>query len=199
MDFPTLHAQLRRCTRCANAGYAIQGPPIFSGAATARLMLVGQAPGKVEVNETFKPFSGSAGARLFRWLSEAGWSESEFRSSCYITAITKCFPGANQSGRGDRAPSKTEQALCADWLQAEIALVDPAVIVPVGSLAIARFLGPGRKLADVIGIRFEIDGRTIIPLPHPSGASAWTNKPAHQALIRQALKLLADAKRDFSL
>lgn len=188
-----LHCQMRGCTRCAAAGFAIQGPPIVSGPATARLMLVGQAPGKVEVGETQRPFSGAAGARLFRWLLHAGWEEAAFRAQCYMTSITKCFPGPNRSGRGDRAPSRQEQALCAEWLQAEIALIDPAVIVAVGSLAIARFLGPGRALVDVIGIRFEIDGRSVIPLPHPSGASAWIQQPAHQALIRRALAHLAAA------
>ena len=96
-----LHGDLRGCTRCGQAGYAVQGPPIFSGQAGARLMLVGQAPGKVEVGETGQPFSGSAGARLFGWLQQAGWAEQDFRAQCYMTSITKCFPGPHPSGRGD--------------------------------------------------------------------------------------------------
>ena len=199
MELADVHLHLRQCRRCLVAGYPIKGPPVFSGRATARLMVVGQAPGKVEVYETCRPFSGSAGGRLFRWLAEAGWDEATFRESCYITSITKCFPGPNASGRGDRAPTRAEQDLCASWLEAEVALVDPAVIVPVGALAVARFLGAGRKLAEVVGVRFQVDGRALIPLPHPSGASGWTQKPEHRRLMQQAIGHLAAVRVDLGL
>ncbi len=198
-ELAAIHHQLRGCTRCQAAGHPVQGPPIFSGAAGARVMVVGQAPGRVEVGETHRPFSGSAGARLFRWLQSAGWTEAEARSRFYITSITKCFPGPNRSGRGDRAPSRPEQELCAPWLEAEVALVDPAVLVPVGALAIARFFGADRKLIDLVGQRFQIEGRIVVPLPHPSGASAWTQAPANQALVRQALAQLEAVRQELNL
>jgi uracil-DNA glycosylase len=131
---------------------------------------------------------------LFQWLAEAGFAEEEFRSSCYVTAMTKCFPGSGE--RGDLKPSRQQVANCAGWLDAELALVSPELVIPVGQLAIERFLGPV-KLADVIGRRFsaEVDGRVIgiIPLPHPSGASAWTNAPENRALIRRAILLVGRA------
>ena len=198
-EFAAIQRQIRACQRCALAGFPIQGPPIFSGSADARLMLIGQAPGKVEANETLKPFSGNAGKRLFRWLGQVGWEEQEFREKFYMTSVTKCFPGPNKSGRGDRAPSRKEQQLCADWLEAELMLVNPEVIAPVGKMAIERFFGRNRKLVDIIGARYQIDGRIVIPLPHPSGASAWIQKPAHQALIHQALEHLAIVKRELGL
>ncbi len=198
-ELAVIQREIRACQRCALAGFPIQGPPIFSGSADARLMLIGQAPGKVEANETLKPFSGSAGKRLFRWLGQVGWEEQEFRENFYMTSVTKCFPGPNKSGRGDRAPSRKEQQLCADWLEAELMLVDPEVIVPVGKMAIERFFGRNRKLVDIIGARYQIDGRIVIPLPHPSGASAWIQKPAHQALIHRALGHLAIVKRELGL
>ena len=68
-------------------------------------------------------------------------------------------------------------------------LLDPPLLIPVGGLAIAAQLGPAR-LADVVGRRFELDGRVLIPLPHPSGASAWTNAAANRALIAQAVGLI---------
>jgi len=194
-----IQAQFQDCRQCLDAGYFVQGPPIYSGDGQARLMLIGQAPGVVEVNETHMPFSGSAGARLFRWLADAGWSEAEFRQRFYITSCTKCFPGPNKSGRGDRAPSRVEQRLCGEWLDAEITLVDPEVLVPVGKIAIDRFFGRGRKLVDLIGNRFQLDGRIVIPLPHPSGASAWIQKPEHRVLIRQALEQLAQVKEELDL
>ncbi|HHB91329.1 MAG TPA: uracil-DNA glycosylase [Anaerolineae bacterium] len=194
-----IQQQIRACQRCALAGFPIQGPPIFSGHAEARLMIIGQAPGKVEVTQTHKPFSGSAGKRLFRWLRQAGWEEETFRATCYMTSVTKCFPGPNKSGRGDRAPSRKEQQLCEEWLLAEIALVDPEVVVPVGKMAIERFFGRGRRLDEIIGGRYQIDGRIVIPLPHPSGASAWIQKRAHQVLIQRALKHLAAVKEELGL
>ncbi len=194
-----VQAKIIHCQQCLEAGYPVQGPPIFSGNDRARLMLVGQAPGVSEVTKTHTPFSGSAGARLFRWLGQAGWSEADFRSEFYITSVTKCFPGPNKSGRGDRAPTRAEQRLCGEWLEAEITLIDPEVLVPVGKMAIDRFFGRGRKLVDLIGNRFQLEGRIVIPLPHPSGASAWIQKPDHQELIRQAIEQLKQVREELKL
>lgn len=166
-------------------------------------MIIGQAPGRVENERTGLPFSGPAGKRLFRWLAEAGWNEAEFRATNYMTAVTKCFPGANANGRGDRLPGKAEQALCRPWLEAELALVQPQVVVPVGGLAISLLLGLALWLDQVIGrviARPQDDDQLtpwaqahlpattrIVPLPHPSGASQWYNRPENQALVRQAI------------
>ena len=196
MDLVTLHHDLRRCTHCQAAGFPVQGPPIFAGEAGARWMVVGQAPGQIDVTSTFLPFSGAAGTRLFGWLRLAGWEEQDFRRQCYFTSITKCFPGPHPSGRGDRVPSRTEQRLCSDWLDAEVTLVDPAVILPIGSLAIERFFGPGYRLVDIVGQRFQLDGRIVVPLPHPSGASAWTQLPDNKRRIDQAIAHLSEIKRE---
>jgi len=156
-------------------------------------MLVGQAPGKKEV-ALGRPFAGAAGRRLFQWLAEAGFEEERFRSFCYVTAMMKCFPGSGQ--RGDLRPNRRQVANCTPWLEKELALVKPAVLIPVGQLAIERFLGKA-TLGETIGRQFRraIDGRmvTVIPLPHPSGASAWTNAPENRRLIRRAIGLIRQA------
>jgi uracil-DNA glycosylase len=72
-----------------------------------------------------------------------------------------------------------------------VRLTNPTVIVPVGRLAIDDWLGRA-PLADVVGQRFERDGRVIVPLPHPSGASAWTNDPGHRKLVERAVAQLRD-------
>jgi len=201
--FSTLRSELNTCRRCADAGYFAAPPPIVSGPAGARLVIIGQAPGRVEMEETHLPFSGPAGRRLFRWLAEAGWDETEFRSSQYMTAVTKCYPGPNRAGRGDRVPGKQEQALCQPWLERELALVQPQIVVPIGGLAIKRFLGAKVKLAEVVGRVFSRPAdelaltawarchlpatARLVPLPHPSGASLWLNRPEHQKLVGQAL------------
>ena len=158
-------------------------------------MLVGQAPGKSELTDR-RAFTGRAGRTLFRWLERAGLDEATFRREVYIAAITRCYPGPSSSGRGDRVPSPEEQARCAPWLDAELDLIRPALIIPVGRLAIDRFLG--REALDQIVGRVHasvVHGRatSIVPLPHPSGASSWFNVPANRALLERAIDQLREA------
>src|SRR5438045_6370868 len=129
-----LHAQIRACTKCVAAGYLEQAAPVVAGDITDRVMIVGQAPGVVEV-VTRTPFSGRAGAELRRWLARAGIGEDDLP---YRTAITKCFPGKAIAGAGDRRPSPPEIALCAPWLEAELALMRPEIILLVGTLGTDR-------------------------------------------------------------
>ncbi len=185
-------ADLRQCRRCLEAGHPITPGPVFSGAPGAQIMLIGQAPGVTEA-VVKRPFNAGAGKRLFTWLAQAGIDEADFRATQYMTSVTKCFPGKAARSGGDRVPSKEEQALCRDWLEREIALVDPRVILLVGRLAIGLFI-PHTQLSDVIGKRFEHEGRSLIPLPHPSGASTWHHAPAHRALLTRALALVAKAR-----
>jgi uracil-DNA glycosylase len=155
-------------------------------------MLIGQAPGQVETSGG-KPFSGRAGRTLFRWLERAGLDEPTARELLYISAITRCYPGPHPAGRGDRVPSPAERAQCAGWLDDELRIIRPSLVVPVGRLAIDRFLG-ARALSDVIGREHEIEhvggGAVAIPLPHPSGASSWVHQPGNRALLERALDLL---------
>jgi uracil-DNA glycosylase len=158
-------------------------------------MLVGQAPGKSELTDR-RAFTGRAGRTLFRWLERAGLDEETFRREVYIAAITRCYPGPSPAGRGDRVPSPEEQALCAPWLDAELDLIRPALIIPVGRLAIDRFL-PREPLDRLVGRVHAsvVRGRTIsvIPLPHPSGASSWVNVPANRTLLDRAIEQLREA------
>ena len=181
-----LHVKIRACTLCQDAGYIERAAPVVAGRRENRIMLVGQAPGVVE-QTIRRPFQGRAGKELFRWMAGIGIAEDEFRSHVYMTAITKCFPGKAPCGKGDRRPSPREIALCRPWLEAQLALVHPQTIVPVGGLAIERWF-PRTPLTDLIGRRFEQDGVVLVPLPHPSGASRWLNVPAHRDLLRRALE-----------
>ena len=148
-------------------------------------MIIGQAPGAVELT-TGLPFSGRAGVELRRWLARAGIDEQHLP---YRTSMTKCFPGKAASGAGDRRPSPGEIALCAPWLERELALVRPAILLLVGQLAIERFYGKA-PLGSVVGTRRRDGDRVLIPLPHPSGASRWLNQPANRALLARALRIL---------
>jgi uracil-DNA glycosylase len=87
-------------------------------------------------------------------------------------------------------PSPEEQTHCAPWLDAELDLIRPALIIPVGRLAIDRFLDV-EPLDRLVGRVHDawVRGRsvTLIPLPHPSGASSWVNLPANRLLLDRAL------------
>ena len=185
-----LHARVRACTKCVGAGYLPSAFPIVAGNASDRVMIIGQAPGAIELT-TGLPFSGRAGAELRRWLAVAGIDEAHLP---YRTAITKCFPGKAASGAGDRRPSPAEVLLCAPWLEAELALVRPRVVLLVGTLAIERFWGKV-PLSEVVG-KSRVDGdRVLIPLPHPSGASRWLNDPENRKRLARALGVVRRSVR----
>jgi uracil-DNA glycosylase len=186
----SLHAQIRACLSCQQAGYWIAPGPVVHGVHSAPIMTIGQAPGPTEA-VVKRPFNAGSGRRLFAWLAEAGFDEAEFRARMYMTAVTKCYPGRSASGHGDRVPSREEQALCREWLEREIALVNPKLIIPIGRLAIGLFFDTRRPLENIIGTRIERDGRVLVPLPHPSGASTWYQKPENLARIQKALRLIA--------
>ena len=180
-------------SQCRTCGDRVAGAiPILSFALRPRVMLVGQAPGQVEKLDQ-RPFAGRAGKTLFKWIAEAGVVEDDARERIYIAAITRCYPGPSPSGRGDRVPSLTEQKSCGRWLDAELALIRPLLIIPVGRLAIDRFLGKV-VLERVIGKEHMVDigGQltSIVPLPHPSGASSWIHAPGHAELLAAAIVIL---------
>jgi uracil-DNA glycosylase len=166
--------------------------PIVSRATSPRVMLVGQAPGQVEAAGG-KPFAGRAGKTLFRWLGRAGIDEETARKKIYIAAITRCYPGPHPSGRGDRVPSAKEQEACSVWLDDELRIIRPKLLILVGKLSIGRFM-PAKSLEELIGREHEVvhvGGRSLaIPLPHPSGASSWIHTGNHPQLLEKALELI---------
>jgi uracil-DNA glycosylase len=187
-----LDAHALALTECRRCGHGDDVRPIVSRARAPRAMLIGQAPGKVEAAGG-RPFAGRAGRTLFRWFERIGLDEDTARQHIYIAAVTRCYPGPSPSGRGDRVPSPREQELCGAWLDEELAIIRPRVIILVGRLAIDRFLG-SEPLDRVIGLAHDVQhagGRSVaIPLPHPSGASSWIHQPGHQAQLDLALRLL---------
>jgi uracil-DNA glycosylase len=181
--------ELCRCTTCPD----MHRPAVSGGAVMSKVLLVGQAPGDKEP-KLGRPFAWTAGRTLFRWFEDScGMSEASFRSSIYMAAVCRCFPGKKTTG-GDRVPSRDEIANCAVWLDAECALLEPDLIIPVGKLAIEQFV-PCPALVDVVGTsqRIRRAGREmdLIPLPHPSGASPWPRMEPGKTLLGRALQLIA--------
>lgn len=168
-------------------------PPVIIGQAVmSEIMLIGQAPGDRE-GDLGRPFAWTAGKTLFKWFESISVSEQRFRQQVYISAVCRCFPGKNPKG-GDRVPAKDEIVTCSRWLNEEIRLLSPRLVIPVGKLATSQYLTVN-KLVDVIGKEFEMKLNgvdvDVIPLPHPSGASTWHRMSPGKELLEQALGLIA--------
>ena len=182
-------AHLVQCRRCPR----MQSTPVSDGAVLSDVMLIGQAPGPREP-VLQRPFAHTAGKTLFRWFEEfCGLSESTVRSTIYFAAVCRCFPGKT-SGGGDRVPAPDEIRNCSSWMNDEIKILRPQLIIPVGRLAIAQFIDC-TKLEEVIGHKFRVQRAQhrfdLIPLPHPSGASPWHKVLPGKKLLKSALNLIA--------
>jgi uracil-DNA glycosylase len=177
-----LQARNRTCTRCLDAGFPIVPPPVVPAQPPRRAYLFGLAPGAVE-SERGLPWQGRAGRTLRRWLR---MDEEEFFGTFYCAAVTRCYPGKAASGRGDRSATAAEQRLCAGWADDERALLRPELVVSVGLTATRRLVDV-RTLSEAIGKSFLLDEAVLVPLPHPSGASAWLNDPVNRARLGKAL------------
>ena len=183
----SLQRDLRVCRACAEAGYHLESLPVVNEQLGQRAYMYGQAPGIVEGEER-RPWRGRAGKTLRRWLE---LEEDEFYRTFYCASVTRCYPGRAASGRGDRTPTPPEQDLCSFWMNWELELVSPQLIVPVGGLAIRRVLGRS-SLTECIGRRYELDRAAVVPLPHPSGASSWLNSPSNRELTARAAALVRE-------
>src|ERR1700712_1869533 len=143
--------ELETCTICPR----MHRPAVIGRPVVSRIILVGQAPGDKEP-KLGRPFAWTAGKTLFKWFNEAlGWSEDETRDRIYFAAVCRCFPGKKESG-GDRVPDEDEITNCSRWLAREFALLEPRLVLPVGKLAISRFM-PVAPLHEVIGQSFRIE------------------------------------------
>ncbi|PCR92636.1 uracil-DNA glycosylase [Natrinema ejinorense] len=129
------------------------------GPLSADVMLVGEAPGEQEVAQG-EPFVGQAGTQLERALESIGLD----RRDLYITNLVKGRPPEN------RDPYVAEIDAWWPVLEAEIERVDPAVLVPLGSVATDEILDTDETITDLHGRAFEHEGRTVVPAFHPAAA-----------------------------
>jgi uracil-DNA glycosylase len=193
-----LHERIVTCRTCETAGFVAAAHPIrHPWTERQRTMIVGQAPGAQTEAKRFH-FAGPGGILLGRWLVTAGYDADHWREQCYITSLTRCFPGKAPRGKGDRKPSPAELAHCRPFLEEEIRLVRPEVILAIGGMAIEHFVGR-QPLDAVVGRLFEAAGQRVLPLPHPSGVSRWLNDSDHQALVGRALRILSQVRQELDL
>ena len=196
MRLAALQGEISLCRKCVSAGHLTDANPVFRGHAGQRAMVIGQAP-SVRAHLQGVPWSGASGDLLRSWFAQAGFAPEQFLDDWYFTSLTRCFPGKAASGNGDRAPSRTELALCRPWLDAEIALVQPRLMVTLGRMAADAIIpgARGQTLRDLVGTIQPVDLGygliPVVPLPHPSGVGRWLNDPSNRALVNTAMAALA--------
>ena len=142
------------CSLCENRNNIV----FSDGCECAPVMFIGEAPGKNE-DETGIPFVGRAGQLLRSFIKEVGFSDKDF----YIANTIKCRPPEN------RKPTKEEKQACEHFLKAQIELLNPKIIVLVGSTALESFVFDKKlTISKARGQIFEIDNRKFVPIFHPS-------------------------------
>jgi DNA polymerase len=129
----------------------------------ADLMFIGEAPGELE-DDLGEPFVGVSGVLLTGMLCEVGIK----REDVYIANVIKHRPVTNHIPPKNRHPSPSEIAACRSWLDEQIQMVNPRLIVPLGEVPLDRFLEGKHKITEVHGQRFTWRGRTVLPTFHPS-------------------------------
>lgn len=167
-DLPELAAQVKACQLCPLGATRTQAVP-GEGPKDAALMLIGEGPGFNE-DQQGRPFVGASGKYLDELIATAGYQRSEV----FIANVVKCRPP------GNRDPLPDEIEACRLYLDRQIELINPAVIVTLGRFSMARWF-PGAKISAIHGQAAQIDGRTIVPMFHPAAA-------LHQPALRSAIE-----------
>lgn len=150
-------SQVTECVRC-NLHFSRKKAVPGEGPLNASLMFIGEGPGFFE-NEQGRPFVGQAGKFLEELLAKIGMD----RNMVFITNVVKCRPP------GNRDPLPEELAACAEFLDRQIAALNPRVIVTLGRHSMAKFL-PSARISDMHGQSAWINGRLIVPMYHPAAA-----------------------------
>ena len=155
------------CVACPLAKTRLKTVP-GEGPAAADILFIGEAPGYHE-NQQGRPFVGPAGQLLDELLASIG----QKRSDVFIANVVKCRPPSN------RDPQPDEIAACSEYLDAQIAIIKPRVIVTLGRYSMARFF-PGESISKIHGVARQRGGITCFAMYHPAAA-------LHQPALRQTL------------
>ncbi|MEN3304248.1 MAG: uracil-DNA glycosylase [Micromonosporaceae bacterium] len=187
-----LAKEIRACVACpelvaTRTRVVVGDPPAFGPpGAPVRLAFVGEAPGAQE-DATGHPFVGKAGQLLDQLLTDSGLARAEVA----VLNVVKCRPPRN------RAPGAGEIARCRPYLQKQLDLLRPRLIVALGLTAVAWFLGRRTSLAAARGTVHRVGGRPVIATYHPSAAIRFGPSGAPLAALREdldfAARLLAEA------
>lgn len=172
----TIAAEVSGCERCQLAATRKKAVP-GEGPADAKILFIGEGPGFNE-NEQGRPFVGAAGQFLNELLGLAGLRREEV----FITNVVKCRPPQN------RDPEPDELKACSDYLDRQIALLNPSVIVTLGRFSMARYF-PGARISEIHGQARTFGGRLVVAMIHPAAA---LHQPQNKPLIEQDFRKLPE-------
>lgn len=157
-----LHEIIRNCTLCPLHRTRTNAVP-GEGSASAHVMFIGEAPGASE-DRAGRPFVGRSGELLTSMIQEIGLK----RDDVFITSILKSRPPKN------RTPIKSEIDVCRPYLEQQIEIINPKIIVLLGGVAISSLIGPW-KVSEAHGKFYETNGRTYFMTYHPAAALRFPN------------------------
>jgi uracil-DNA glycosylase len=180
-DLGVLADLLRRCVACPELARTRHSVVVGDTPAAARLLVVGEAPGASE-DLAGRPFLGRGGRLLDALMAEAGLS----RTDTAVLNVLKCRPPAN------RTPTRAEARRCTGWLDRQVALLDPAVVLTLGSSALSWALGPTATVRAVHGTVNAWRGRVLIASYHPSAALRFGPRGAPRAALEADLRVVAE-------
>ena len=163
-----LNEEIGRCQRCEIAKYRTKAVP-GEGPEDAEIIFIGEAPGWHE-DQQGRPFVGPAGQYLEQLLASIGLK----RQQVYIANVIKCRPMAN------RDPLPTEIQNCLKWLERQIEILRPKMIVTLGRYSMAKFF-PGKSISKIHGTAQRQDNIIYYAMYHPAAA-------LHQQSLRQAIE-----------
>lgn len=178
-DLETLAASVRQCTACPELAGTRQQVVVGHTSASARLLVMGEAPGAQE-DVSGQPFVGRSGQLLDLLLAQVGLA----RAQVAVLNTVKCRPP------GNRPPTRAESATCRPFTQRQLQLAAPAVVVALGLSATRWFLGP-TALHTVRGRLHDVDGYRVLPTYHPSAALRSGPQGTPRRLLAQDLALAA--------
>ncbi len=182
-DLKTVAAEVRGCKLCGLAPTRKNAVP-GEGPDHAEIMLIGEGPGFNE-DAQGRPFVGASGQFLTELIASAGFKRTEV----FIANVVKCRPP------GNRDPLPDEIMACQGYLDRQIALINPKIIITLGRFSMARWF-PNERISVIHGRAKQVDGRIVVAMYHPAAA-------LHQPALRQTLEddfkrmqsILADAQK----
>lgn len=179
-DLESVRAAVTGCVACHELAAARRSVVPGQFPAHARLLVVGEAPGAQE-DECGQPFVGRGGQLLDRLLADAGIQ----RSDVAVANTLKCRPPSN------RTPTRAEVGRCRGWLDRQVALADPQLVVTLGGTALTWAFGPGHRLRDLRGRVHDWSGRLLLASYHPSAALRFGPNGAPMGALAEDLRLAA--------